>query len=917
MEQLFICIFHMSLTASLLAIAVLALRLLLKRTPKALFCILWGFVAIRLIFPFSPESPFSLIPAGLTTSNAALSERITSTDKANEAENKTYETPQPEEKGSDTILILPSETALPATDTAFSEETLTLPEDRIVAPLPATDTSFTEADTVFLRGVSLFAGLLWPVGILVMLLYAGISYLRIRVKVKETVPYKDNILLCDHASTPFILGIFRPRIILPYSVSPEEAEHVIAHEKAHLKRLDHIWKPLGFVLLSFYWFNPVLWIAYIYLCKDIELACDERVIQKMDTESIKAYSSTLLHYSISRRTVSFCPLAFGEVHVKKRIKNVLHYKRPAFWVILLAVVSCIAVGVCFLTNPVNQKPEETATNPGELLFLSFTLKDTGSDLLGYEITSDPYLCYTQESLADPTIPVQWINHNQVRDLTYTERFDVLRYENGAWVSCATEDFVFPEISRLLLRKTTQSATYSLAGFDLSKDGLYRFRAEPEKGQYLWFDFETVTAYENTATPLSDTALLSIAQAVTKDKVTTTGIRTEYPELYDILLANGNATVTCFVDELLAAEKYGVKEFFMAKICSEITGVGLEQGEYDPETWWSTADQWLRIYEKHLASEKYNELATDEGNQPADTVAEWKNTSLLSATYHPKTPMPRALVWVNYFYNREKHPDGSLVMELPEFPGLTIYADSREIRADFPDGAKTLISASTIWTTYLADLNSDTYPELCATVSAEETPADLGLVVYDIKNKQIYELRDSERYSYTLFGDYDSMFVRKIDRTGAEPDFIGRLVMDAGNNTAVLSLQEVDEAIYQSAWVLSYTQIDLISYSILYADLAMGESRWVGNDFKPICYILTQEDWDAFTAAYPEVKVWRNHQILTLKEAFDTDVANAIEQYSDKDYSPAFFLSPYGLTPGATSLPRPQGFSQTYKPARDI
>ncbi len=915
MEKIFIVIFNMSLIASLLTIAILALRILLKQTPKAFFCVLWGFVAIRLIFPFSPESPFSLIPTSLTVADSSFSEHMPSATEIESQRTDNYILSPNSVSLSEPARVSSGDTDTSRNETAFPEVSLMIPETSVISPIPAPEASGT--DTLFLRALSVFAKFVWPVGVLAMLLYAGISYLRISKKIKETVHFSDKILLCDHVATPFILGIFRPRIILPSSIGPKDAEHVIAHEQAHIKRLDHIWKPLGFVLLSFYWFNPVLWIAYIYLCKDIELACDERVIQKMDAESLKAYSSTLLSYSISRKTVSFCPLAFGEVHVKKRIKNVLNYKRPAFWVMLLAIVSCIAVAVCFLTNPVNKKAVDTTENPGELVFLSLTLKDTGSDLLGYEITPEPYLCFTKGNLDAPTLSVQWTNSNYNRDLTYEEKFDVLRYENGSWVSCATEDYLFPGIFRTLPRKTSYSSTYSLAGFDLSKDGLYRFRAEPSEGQYLWFDFETVTAYENSKSTLSDSALLSILEAVTKDRTSASGIQNEYPELYDLLLKNGDSTVTCFVNKLFSAKKYGPREYFMAQICSEITGIGSEQGEYDPETWWGTADQWLIIYQNHLAKEKYNEMAAEEGNQPAGTASEWKNTSLLSDSYNPKTPMPRALVWINYFYNREKNPDGSLIMELPEFPGITIYADSQEIRADFSGGTQTLISSSTIWTTYLADLNNDTYPELCATVSTEETSSDLGIVVYDIKNKYTYELRDSERYSYTLFGDYDSMFVRKIDRTGAEPDFIGRLVMDAGNNTAVLSLQEVDEAIYQSAWVLSYTQIDLISYSILYADLAMGESRWVGNDFKPICYILTQEDWDAFTAAYPEVKVWRNHQILTLKEAFDTEVTTTIERYRDEDYSPAFFLSPYGLTLGATSLPRPQGFSQTYKPARDI
>lgn len=919
MERAFFYIFHMSLIASLLTIAILVLRLLLKKTPKALFCILWGFVAIRLIFPFSPESPFSLIPASLTVTESSLSERIPSSAETNLQENVSPDAPQTGIQLSDATSTAPEATGEQETilqDITSSEVSPSIPAEPVVTPLPATKTELSADDTVFLRCATFFASVLWPLGILAMLTYAGISYIRIYKKVKETVPLLDNVFLCDHAATPFILGIIRPRIILPSSIRPEETEHVIAHEKAHLKRLDHIWKPLGFVLLSFYWFNPVLWIAYIYLCKDIELACDERVIQRMDRDAIKSYSSTLLHYSISRKTVSFCPLAFGEVHVKKRIKNVLHYKRPAFWVMLLAVVSCIAVAVCFLTNPMHKKPAETAKDPGELLFLSFTLKDTGSDLIGYEITSDPYLCYTKESLADPTIPVQWINHNYIDDLTYEERFDVLRYENGSWISCATKDYIFPEISRLLLRKTTQSVTYSLAGFDLSKDGLYRFRVEPLEGQYLWFDFETVTAYENATVSLPDASLLSITEAVTKDRGSATGIRAEYPELYDILLTNGDRTVTCFVNELFAAKKYGTKEFFMAQICSEITGIGLEQGDYNPETWWSTADQWLRIYEKHLAAEKYNELATGEGNRPADTVAEWKSTSLLSDSYHPKTPMPRPLVWVNYFYNHEKNPDGLLIIELPEFPGAPIYADSQKIYADTPNGMRTLISGNTLWTTYVADLNNDTYPEICTTVSKDDASEQLSVVVCDIKNHKTYELSDSSRYDYALFGDHDSMFVQRIDRTGELPPFVGELVLNDTSNSAPLTISFVDMALYSSAW-LSSVQLDLISYSNLYADLAIDANRWVSSNIRPICNLVTPEDWDAFTAAYPDVKVWKDHRVLTLKESFDADVVTYIEQCQDKEYYPALYLSPHGLTLRTTSLPIVQGFAQTHKPVTDI
>ncbi len=171
----------------------------------------------------------------------------------------------------------------------------------------------------------------------------------------EGTPFCNNIWLCDHISTPFILGLFRPRIFLPSAMNEADREYVIAHEQAHLKRHDHWWKPVGFVLLAVYWFNPVMWAAYILLCRDIELACDERVIKDMGTEYKKPYLQTLINCSAPRKIISACPLAFGETSVERRIKNVLHYKKPAFWVLVAAVVACIVAAVCFLTNPVEKQ----------------------------------------------------------------------------------------------------------------------------------------------------------------------------------------------------------------------------------------------------------------------------------------------------------------------------------------------------------------------------------------------------------------------------------------------------------------------------------------------------------------------------------------------------------------------------------
>ena len=207
------------------------------------------------------------------------------------------------------------------------------------------------------------AGMIWAAGLMAMLLYVLAGFFRIRRKVQEAVPLRDNVLLCDAVETPFILGVFRPRIYLPSGIDAKQMTSVIAHEETHLKRGDHWWKPLGFGLLAIYWFHPLVWAAYILFCRDIELACDEKVIKNMDLDEKKEYSRALVESSVHRRMIMVCPLAFGGAGVRERVKNVLNYRKPALWMIGTAVMVCAAVAVCFLTNP-----NENASDTGAVIF---------------------------------------------------------------------------------------------------------------------------------------------------------------------------------------------------------------------------------------------------------------------------------------------------------------------------------------------------------------------------------------------------------------------------------------------------------------------------------------------------------------------------------------------------------------------
>ena len=316
MENIFFKLVNMSLTASVVTAVVIILRLILKKAPKRISVALWALVALRLILPFSIESTFSLMP-----SYAVMPEGVVSYEKT---------------------------------------EVNSTPTDIITVASPSGNNK--EYQITASNGSLPIEVVIWLGGMAVMLAYALTSYLTIRKRVSESVPLKGNIRLCDRISAPFILGIFRPKIYLPTSMDEADTKYVTAHEKAHLRRGDHIWKPFGFLLLTVYWFNPVMWLAYILLCRDIELACDERVIGELGTESKKPYSDALLNCSAPRRSISACPLAFGETGVKQRIKNVLSYKKPAVWIIAAALILCIAASVCFLTNPTDRALDtETAS----------------------------------------------------------------------------------------------------------------------------------------------------------------------------------------------------------------------------------------------------------------------------------------------------------------------------------------------------------------------------------------------------------------------------------------------------------------------------------------------------------------------------------------------------------------------------
>ena len=340
MSELFLKIINMSISASWLVLAVLLLRFALKKAPKWVNVLLWGIVAVRLICPFSIESALSLIPS---TETIPVNIGMDTTPAINSGISYINNAVNP--------LIEQSNTPMAGAS---------------VNPLQIT--------------IAIYANI-WVLGVLALLIYTTVSYWRLRHKVSEAVILRDNIYQSENVASPFVLGVFRPRIYIPYHMYGQDLNHVVAHEQAHIRRKDHWWKPLGFFLLTIHWFNPLMWLAYVLLCRDIELACDEKVIKELGNEQRADYTQALVACSVNRRMIAACPLAFGEVGVKERVKSVMNYKKPAFWIVVVAVIACVVVAVCFLTDP-ETNPENLPTVEQVYLAISTKGKDFGVGLKG-------------------------------------------------------------------------------------------------------------------------------------------------------------------------------------------------------------------------------------------------------------------------------------------------------------------------------------------------------------------------------------------------------------------------------------------------------------------------------------------------------------------------------------------------------
>ncbi len=521
METVFLKLLNMSINAGWLVLAVVLLRLLLKKAPRWINCILWAFVAFRLICPFTIESALSLLPSREVIPSDIVYQQSPEINTG--------------------IGIIDS-----SINPALSES---------MAP--------TLGNSVNpLQIVGFIATAVWITGMAIMVIYTAVSYIRLRLKVRESVQMEGDIRLCDRISTPFILGIIRPKIYLPSNMASGDTLHVISHEKAHLKRKDHWWKPVGFALLTVYWFNPLMWVAYILLCRDIEAACDEKVVGAMSEEDKKTYSDALLNCSVSRKTIAACPLAFGETGVKSRIKSVLSYKRPAFWIIIVSLVICGVVAVCFLTNP-----------PGTV---SNQKSNSNIDGVSLEIVN----VFPGE---EPAFEIRMVNKSEDA-INYGEINAVYRKVDGQWEELSG---LYHYLLACDLPPGESSIhTQKFPAMLFSEPGEYKFECDisvPDKkiiNKRAWVEFRLKESISNLSYYIDSQKCTSDNKDVSL-KITGIGITGERPSLNVQWINKGDTEVT-FGEAytIYRKEKNGWVEFKQEKIFNALAYIILSKDKFD-------------------------------------------------------------------------------------------------------------------------------------------------------------------------------------------------------------------------------------------------------------------------------------------------------------------------------------------------
>ena len=695
METLFLKLVNMSITASWLVLAVIAVRLIFKKAPKWILCLLWGLVAFRLICPFSIESSLSLIP----DSEPLSQEYVYTTEAVKPAHGD----------------ILDSEGNVILEQHPAANGDILDAEGNVIVEVWDSTRIYPEKEQT--HSWMYILSRIWVIGFCVMLTYTAVSYYLLKKKVATAIPLKRGIKQSEYVDSPFVLGIIRPVIYLPFSMEEGDMTYVIAHEKAHIRRRDHWWKPFGFLLLSIYWFNPVLWVAYILLCRDIEAACDEKVIRDMDKDGRRAYSTALLNCSVHRRRIAACPLAFGEVGVKARVKSVMNYRKPAFWVILIALIASVIVAVCFLTNPKDVLPvtvdvDYIGRNWADLKFI---LDDSYAE--GEIEISDDYILEVQEQ--GMWREIENLSGTQPSEQVIDVQSDSADYD--AWTSIEWEE----HYGRL------PDGT-----FRLRKDVTINKDSDDSETQPIYVEFTIGGTADEYVTYTLEDITPTGAKLYEHEKVTD-----EFQLIYDgsegIWLESYQdeqwkyVEPTEYIEPLLKKDRHYMHQL-------------IYPSDYIQLDW----------------SALYGELP-DGTYRIAREVTNTAEGDLRVCTAYAEFTIDNVYTWFDMYSENydEQHPKET-VIGLPGQDGTSVSYDNseNEIRLVTADGSETIIS-SDIWirNAFLADLNEDGVAEVSASVQTENS---MVVQIYDPIAKKLFELPSGDNWYYVLSQKADRLCVLK-------------------------------------------------------------------------------------------------------------------------------------------------------------
>jgi len=719
-------------------VLVILLRLLLKKAPKVISYALWGVVLFRLLCPVSIGSNFSVY--NLFDAPAQESGTITSV-----------------------IEYVPSNIV----HTEYPSVALPVPviSDVINDVLPQGQEQLV-ADP--LEAPMSFATYAWMIGVLVMVIYSIISYIRLRRKLSVVVPLRDNIFIADDIKSPFVVGLFRPKIYLPCNLGDKEQEYIILHEQHHIKRLDHVMKALAFLALAIHWFNPLVWVAFILASKDMEMSCDEAVIRKIGGDVRADYSASLLTLATGRRIIAGTPLAFGEGDTKGRINNLSKWKKPAVWVVLLALVACAVLAVCLLTNPKNDEPDTLPllhSHSYGVVEVTYETSGTSFSMVAQQNTPVYAITDTMQlmSKGEHSSENEWTTLGILEETELTkENFDELFFSKGNWFGKETASGI---------RKDTANA-WSLI---YNQEVLYYVLQQKNGEVYLAYGYYD---YLEKDDPGSDDTNIRWLFKLAYDLNEDTGIVATSGE-------NVIPVIVFPVGTPLSDVKDGIHWLDIAPgpddtVPFTILCDGQEQygwyGVYDAETLESL--DFMRP--SGLSPQTYLFQNAQYGHDYIVTLRTEAGDLLCFGARIGVSTEPAAVVtkWFDYLETPDEMKwDGSVDINLPEFSDVTFRWSYGEMLAVKGSETTPLYTGMPIWNTYFCDLTGDGLPELCSTISWGSGMIDNRVIIYDYANGVSYSLEDRGVSDYTLRQNESDgqLYIDKSNHIGGDVVASGRLV----------------------------------------------------------------------------------------------------------------------------------------------